>query len=334
MTRLTEAEGRQRWNEAIRARGWQKSKLRLAMFDYRTAEHGPTLYRPAPAWATIAADDGTALIEDYVRIEESLLAQGEPYSRRAAAAHGGTPYVQLVAKPISVSKDEIVATIARVMEKVHPLAITQEQILRAAFFAHLPPELGQTIGTVEAAIYPERPTPSCDYIFTGTRGIGMRARYDLGFGHPSESDGISGVTELKGGLGTFDRLETLSQWEENPVGLETADGETDKLEEPLLLDLLKLLDPNLPESAFRISWIASGKRGRSTGAEIYDRTIKIVERVAKQRNQSGTIFRIDPATGWLVCTWPLLKLQLDLTWYRPEANNPEKFEPVFAAGVQ
>jgi hypothetical protein len=36
----------------------------------------------------------------------------------------------------------------------------------------------------------------------------MRARYDIGFGHPSQAPGITGVAELKGGLGTFDRLES------------------------------------------------------------------------------------------------------------------------------
>ena len=335
MTRLTEAEGRQRWDEAVRTRGWQKSKLRLVMFDYRPTEHGPTRYRPAPAWPTIADGDNTANVEDYARIERSLLAQGEPHSRRGAAAHGGSLGVQLVANPIPTCRSEIVATIERVMDKVHPLAITQEQILRAAFFAHLTRELGQAIGTAEAAVHPERPTPSCDYVFTGTRGVGMRARYDLGFGHPSESVGITGVAELKGGLGTFDRLETLSRFDEQSAAdLETAAGKSNKLEEPLLLDLLKLLDPKLPEEAFRISWIVSGKRGRSTAAEIRDRATRIVERVAKQRNQSGATFRVDPATGWLVCTWPPPKLQLELAWYRQAADNPEKFEPVFAAEVK
>ena len=151
MTRLTEAEGRRRWDEAIRARGWQNSKLRLVMFDYRPAEHGPTLYRPAPAWPTIADDDNTADVEDYARVEQSLLAQGEPHSQRGAAAHSGCLDVQLVANPIPVRRGEIVATIERVMGKVHPLAITQEQILRAAFFVHLARELSQAIGTAEAA---------------------------------------------------------------------------------------------------------------------------------------------------------------------------------------
>jgi hypothetical protein len=331
MARLSEAEGRQRWDEAVRARGWQKSKLRLAMFDYRPTDHGPTIYRPAPAWPTIADDNNTADVEDYARIEQNLLAQGEPPSRRGAAAHGASLDVQLVANPIPVDIREIVATIERVMRKVHPLAITQEQILRAAFFAHLPRELGEAIGTADAAVHPERPTPSCDYLFTGRRGVGMRARYDLGFGHPTESVGITGVAELKGGLGTFDRLETISRWdEESAADTETAAGESSKLEEPLLLDLLKLLDPKLPEGAFRISWIASGKRGRSTAAKICDRAMRIVDRISKRRNQSGTTFRVDPATGWLLCTWPQ-KLRLDLAWYRPAADNPEKFEPVFAA---
>src|SRR5207244_3243925 len=138
-----------------------------------------------------------------------------------------------------------------------------------------------------------------------------------------------------GGLATVDRLETLSRWGgKRGWPVETAAGETEKLDEPLHLDLLKLLDPKLPEEAFRISWIASGKRGRSTVPEIRDRAIRIVERVAKQRDQSGATFRVDPATGWLVCTWPQLTLQLELAWYRPAAGNPEKFEPVFSSEAQ
>jgi hypothetical protein len=85
------------------------------------------------------------------------------------------------------------------MGKVHPLAVTQEQILRAAFFAHLPGEIRAVLGTADAGVHPERPTPSANYVFKGTRGVGMRARYDLGFGHPTDSAGIAGVGELKAG---------------------------------------------------------------------------------------------------------------------------------------
>jgi hypothetical protein len=248
--------------------------LRLAMFDYVPDEHGRTLYQPAPAWPTIADSDNTADEAGYARMERSLLAQGEPYSRRGTAAHSGQPPLELVATPVPIGREGVVATIETVMAKVHPLAVTQEQIVRAAFFAQLPRELGDIIGTERAAVHPERPTPSSDYIFTGTRGLGMRARYDLGFGHPTESVGIVGVAELKAGLSTFDRLETLSCFDEESdcdADGQRPSGQTRKLEEPLFLDILKLLDPQLPEGAFRISWIASGKRGRSSAAEIRER---------------------------------------------------------------
>lgn len=332
MARLTEQECRQRWDEAVRTRGWHKRKLRLMMFDYRPAEHGRTLYHPSPAWPTIADDDNTADAEDYGRIEQNLLAQGEPHSRRGAAAHADRVGPGLIADPVPVRRTEIVAAIEAVMRNVHALAVTQEQILRAAFFAQMPREQGAAIATAKSAVHPERPTPSSDYLFTGVRGFGMRARYDLGFGHPTESVGIIGVAELKGGLATFDRLRTMSRCgEERAADAQSPTGQNDKLEEPLLLDLLKLLDPKLPEGAFRISWIACGKRGRSTTADICDRAMRIVEHVAKRRNLNDPSFNVDPVTGWLVCTWPQLNVQLELAWYRPAADNPEKFEPVFAA---
>ena len=50
--------------------------------------------------------------------------------------------------------------------------------MRLAFFAQLPRELADPIGTVRSGVHPERPTPSADYRFTGKRDTGMRARYD------------------------------------------------------------------------------------------------------------------------------------------------------------
>ena len=332
MERLTEAECRQRWNEAIRARGWEKSKLRFAMFDYRTSEHGRTLYHPVPAWPTIADGSNTADAEDYTRVERGLLAQGEPHSRRGAASRAGRVVLEMVASPLPVRRGDVVATIETVMATVHPLAVTQEQILRAAFFAHLPRGLAESLGTAKSAVHPERPTPSSNLVVTGTRGTGMRARYDLGVGHPTESDGITGATELKGGLATLDRLEALCRFdEESAADVQLASGETEKLEEPLQLDLLKLLDPKLTADAFRVSWIASGKRGWSTTAEIRDRAVRIVERVANELNLSGARFENDPATGWLVCSWAQPNVPLELAWYRPGASDPEKYEAVFAA---
>jgi hypothetical protein len=136
----------------------------------------------------------------------------------------------------------------------------------------------------------------------------MRARYDLGFGHPKESAGIVGVVELKAGLSTFDGLESMSRFDKESdaeINAPLPTGQTEKLhEEPLILDLLKLLDPQLEKGAFRISWIANGRRGQSTAAEIRERAQLIVEHVARERNLSGTNFHVDAATGWLVCTWP------------------------------
>jgi hypothetical protein len=271
----------------------------------------------------IADENDTADEADYMRMERNLLAQGEPYSRRGAAAHSGQVSSELVVKPVPVSRGDAVSMIDTVMAKVRPLAVTQEQILRAAFFAQLPRELAETIGTANAAVHPERPTPSSDYVFTGTRGVGMGARYDLGFGHPTESEGIAGVSELKAGPSTFDRLETMSAF-----------NEPKKLDEPLMLDFLKLLDPQLPSGAFRISWIASGKRGRSTMGEIRERAIRIVQRVARERNLAGGVFEIDATTRWLVCSWPESLIRLELAWYRPDAIDPERFKPVFGELTQ
>src|SRR5436309_1128353 len=114
MPRLNEADGRQRWSEALQSRGWQKSKLRLVMFDYRPSEHGRTVYRPAPAWPTIAGDDNTANVGDYERLEQSLLEQGIPHSQRGAASYRGYSNVHLTPNPVRVDRNEIVSTIARV----------------------------------------------------------------------------------------------------------------------------------------------------------------------------------------------------------------------------
>jgi hypothetical protein len=334
MARLSKKDCQQRWNEALRARGWAESKLGLIMFDYCPIKHGPTHYAPAPAWPTIADDNHTADEADYGRIEASLLAQGERYS-------GFRPPIP-DANPVSVDRVEVVATITTVMATVDPWVVSQEQILRAAFFAQLPAELRKTIGTARAAVHPELPTPNPNYVITGKRR--MHARYDLGFGHPSKP---TGIVELKAGLSTFDRLETISRFvekaqlstleqlesclDEESDAEENASlpiGQTEKLEEPLILDLLKLLDPDLPPGSFRISWIANGK-GRSSAADIRIWAQRIINRAAKERELSGASFDVDAATGWLVCTWPQPPVRLELAWYRPEGAYPGKFEPVF-----
>ena len=338
MARITRAEATQRWDDALRVRGWLGRRLRLVMFDYDADMHAPTDYHPAPAWSKIAGPDDAADLDEYERLQDGLLQQGERYSRMGAVARGGAVVPPLVAAPVPVTRTEIVSTMQRVMSIVHPLAVTQEQILRAAFFAQLPRELGDSIGTSSSAIHPERPTPSDNYRNTGTREGGMRARYDLGFGHPIESAGIVGVSELKAGSGTFDRLDVLSRLTEEQDDYREA-GETasriaqpKKREEPLCTDLFKLLDPKLPEQSFRISWIALGKRGRATERVIRQRAIRIVQAVAKDRNLSGETYAVDPATGWLMCMWTHPRqARLDLAWYQPKVDNPSAYEPVFGA---
>jgi hypothetical protein len=311
------------------------------MFDYNPDVHDRTLYHPAPGWPTIAGTDDTADLAEYLNLQEHLLKQGEPHSRRGAAAHGVTVIPQLVPKPAPINRADIVAVVQRVMSTVHPLAVTQEQILRAAFFTQLSDELAIRIGTGMSAVHPERPTPSDDYVFTAKRGTGMRARYDLGFGHPTDTAGIIGVMELKAGLATFDRLDNLgrltvdvddtSEKGENGLAIE---AQPKKREEPLPTDLYKLLDPKLPQNSCRISWVALGKRGSATVREICEQAVRIVRGVAEARQLSGQTYAVDSSTGWLVFNWAHPQpATLELAWYHPKADTPFIYEPVFGAGL-
>jgi hypothetical protein len=77
--------------------------------------------------------------------------------RRHTARHD---YPSLVPKPAPINWADIVAVVQKVMSTVHPLAVTQQQILRAAFFTQLSHELAIRIGTGMSAVHPERPTPT------------------------------------------------------------------------------------------------------------------------------------------------------------------------------
>jgi hypothetical protein len=142
----------------------------------------------------------------------------------------------------------------------------------------------------------------------------MRARHDLGFGHPTGSAGITGVAELKAGPGTLDRLDAISRRDEESTELQAVTQETRRLDEPLLLDFRKMLDPQLPEDACRISRIVSVRRGRSTAEEIRVRAASIVERVAGLRKLTGTTFRIDPRSACPVFEFPQHQIQVQLAW--------------------
>jgi hypothetical protein len=260
-------------------------------------------------------------------VQLDLLRQGQSYSDRGASPRDGSGPIRLVVNPLPITREEIGSTIQKVMSLTIPAAITQEQILRGAFFAHLPAALGLSIGTAESAVHPERPTPSSDYSFTGKRP--MRARYDLGFGHPTSSPEIAGVMELKAGFGTFDRLRALSRVVVDADAVTSEAVKPKPKEEPLFLDILKLLDPLAPESSFRISWIALAKRGRAERSEVYDRAAHIVGLVAQRRKMNRAEYGIDPGTGWMTFTWTQPAMRLDLAWYQPQIEDSSRFEVVF-----
>jgi hypothetical protein len=156
----------------------------------------------------------------------------------------------------------------------------------------------------------------------------MRARYDLGFGHPIKPSGITGVMELKAGGGTFDRLRAISRLVDTTESLSGNGSDSLKREEPLAIDFLKLLDPSLPEAAFRISWIALGKRGHASAADIRDRASRIIEMIAWRRNLGAPVCEVDAQTQWLTLSWRKPRIVLSLAWYRP-TERQNTFESVF-----
>ena len=301
--------------------------MRLVMFDYRRDRHGLTVYKPAPGWPTIASDDDTAGFEEYLQLEAQLLRQGEPFSQRGSQRHGPPPPLPSF-EPLPVAEEQVVSVIAGVMSVVQPCCVTQEQILRAAFFARLPQDLAEAIGTVHSAVHPERPTPSSDYSLSGKRETGMRGRYDLGFGSLVDSE-ITGVVELKGGNGSFDNLSVCGQLvDEDGLSPTVLADEKKKRLEPLIIDLQKLLDPKLPHGSFRISWIALGRRGVTTAAEIRERTARVIDLAARRRNLPPATYSVDADTEWLTCEWAKAQITLRLAWYRPDESG-SCFEPVF-----
>jgi hypothetical protein len=314
------------------ARGWQKRKIAEIMFNYDPRVHKRTHYHPAPAWPTIVSADGAADLDQYEKLQSQLLQQGEANSSRVAGSSVAVN-CKLVHTPTPTTRTEIASTIQKVMAMLHPQVVTQEQIIRAAFVAQLPSEHRNLIGTLSSAIHPERRTPSNKYSNTGKRL--MCARYDLGFGHPIDSLGITGVVEMKAALATFDGLSSQSFF--------TSEGQHDLFDcdevplpspprkpEPLGIDLFKLLDPKLPGESFRISWIALGKRGRTTGEEIRQQARRIITGVASKRNLSCGVDTIDHESRWLVFTWNQPRLvRLELAWYQPSVCDSSKYETVF-----
>ena len=306
-------------------RGWHTSTLSRVMFDW-TPMDGTTAYHPAPAWPTIANRDNQARLCDYLRLQQSLIEQGYRFST-AGSGQGRTPSTgralaptqpvrqpthhgvrgatrTTTHEPLPIRFVTVVGTIERVVGQTHPGAVRQEQILRASFMTRLPPELASTIGTFRAAVHAEMPTPSNTYQRTGTRT--MRARYDLGFGHPVDPARIAGVMELKAGIASFDQ----------------------QFSEGLAADFRKLLDPLLPKTAFRISWMLTQRAARSAPLDIAARAATALAPVTAQLGLDTPVASIDDQTGWLSWRWRSGQT-LHLAWYQPREGEPDRFAGVW-----
>jgi hypothetical protein len=300
MPRITEAEARTLWREALRSRDWERRTIAAVMFDWPSPEE-PTLYHESPpVWKTLADARNEADRETYLRQQERLLQHAERISQR----RGGGGVVLPDYQPIEITRETIIDTLQGAVRTLHPAAARHEQVLRAKFVSQLPPEQAQAIATLTGAVHPERITPSDDYRRTGTRD--MHARYDLGFGHPIEDSGIVGAIELK-----------------------DADSFDQKLDADLEVDFGKLLDPRLPPAALRISWMVARRRGRTSPDSLIEKAEALLAPAETKRRLQGRRAEVDQASGWLGWRWGDSGVQILLAWYQPREDDPSKCELVW-----
>src|SRR5688572_16998246 len=135
MARINENEARKLWREAIQKRSWLNRKIASVMFDWDCSS-SITKYYPAPGWPTIVDSDGQADLDDYMRLQESILRQGEWYS--SAGSRSVRPSSPLAPySPLPIDESLVVTTITQAMLTAHPRALRQEQVLRATFVSRL-----------------------------------------------------------------------------------------------------------------------------------------------------------------------------------------------------
>lgn len=329
---IAQSDARQLWLAELRKhgpRGWHTSKLSRVMFDWSPRD-GITAYHPAAAWPTIADRTGHAPLERYMALQRNLIEQGYRFSDPGSARSGGptpraTGYPGTTASaastrrivtpghgvprrsnyaPLSISFADVAAAVKSVMDNSHPVAVRQEQILRASLMTRLPAKIAASVGTFRSAVHAEMPTPSGTYQRTGTRP--MRARYDVGFGHLEDPAGIIGVMELKAGMSTFDQ----------------------QLGEGFAADFEKLLDPLLPPDAFRISWALAMRSGRISSRDLAERAAAVIAPVESKLGLRGRTGSLDAQTGWFTWRWSSGPT-LYLAWYRPDAGLPDRFSPAW-----
>jgi hypothetical protein len=300
MRRITEAEARQLWQAAMREHGWENRKIAEVMFNWDPPEK-PTVYHDTPpVWRRILADEHNEADRDaYLQAQTELIRWGTIFSQRRS---GGAPVAQPEYQPLAIAADVIIESIRSSMNSLHPMAALHEQVMRAKFVTKLPQIHAEVIGSLNSAVHPERATPSGDYRRIGERE--MHARYDLGFGHPIEDDGIVGVIELKA-AGSFDH----------------------QLDSGLQHDFTKLLDPRLPPSALRVSWMIARRRARIDPVALLHRAENLLEPVETSRGLTGRVSHLDTATGWLGWRWENNEARVLLAWYQPSEDDPAQFEP-------
>jgi hypothetical protein len=112
---------------------------------------------------------------------------------------------------------------------------------------------------------------------------------------------------------------------------EETDGENSQRSEELRGDIDKLLDPGIPSSAFRISWIALGRCGRSTPQEIANRAKVILDHCAKIRGLPAPEINPGEVRGWMQADWAQAGVNIQLAWYRPMAPALSQYECVWSA---
>jgi hypothetical protein len=321
MSLISEIEARKLWQDALEKNRWTKSKIRFAMFDWHP-EMGKTSYRPAPAWPTVANSDNKADRAIFLSLVERILRQGDRFSSLGSAPRTGVrPELEFV--PYPIEEQTIRQAILGTMKTIQPGAVDQEQILRSAFVAHLPIQFREAIGTRFSGFHPELATPSNTYTRTGVRP--MRARYDIGFGHPRQAAGITGAIELKARKGSVASLI-------RPDKLNEAcdEGEAESVDKDTLRDdFEKLLDPKLPVSVLRISWVVAGARSGLQASEIIGCLQQTLVRLSRVLGMLQPSKAVDSQTGWLKWVWADPDVTLHLAWYHPHAFELDRFEPAF-----
>jgi hypothetical protein len=319
MARKSESWARDLWGAAMAEHDWRGSVLEKVMFDWPSGKR--SLYHPKPpAFLFIADQHGTVEEREYLDLQNALVQLGDERSRLGRRQHSAdSPTIGIPFAPAPISQTDVEDTIRAVMASVHPVVVRQEQIMRCAFIAHLPEEIRRDIGTLSANLHPELPTPSKEYQRKGSRT--MRARIDLGFGHPTSCEQVAGVLELKA-LTLFREIwfrKQLEKLDSTPPGM---------MFSGLAGDFQKLLDPKLPNNAFRFSWVVTKKRGHSTPDQVANWARRLLEPVERRLALAGFHQSYDYSMNCLRWCWGN-GTALHLAWYWPKTQDPAQFEPVW-----